>query len=147
MAGCEKTGEIPPPDQPCLCANNHRPWSAHRGLSSAPERKAAAMKTSSWQRPYARALMTDLYELTMAYGYWRTGKADQEAVFHLFFRNQPFDGGFAICAGLADCIQYLEAFRFEKSDLDYLAKLKGNDGRRLFHRAFLKYLGKLRLRL
>src|SRR5437588_2219315 len=105
------------------------------------------MKTSSWQRPYARALMTDLYELTMAYGYWRTGKADQEAVFHLFFRNQPFDGGFAICAGLADCIQYLEEFRFEKSDLDYLAKLKGNDGRRLFHRAFLKYLGELRLRL
>src|SRR5882724_8631469 len=92
-------------------------------------------------RPGARALMTDLYELTMAYGYWKTGKADQEAVFHLFFRKQPFGGGFALCAGLADCIQYLRGFRFEKSDLEYLAQLKGNDGKKLFEPGFLKCLG------
>src|SRR5258706_4804622 len=101
----------------------------------------------NYLRPGARALMTDLYELTMAYGYWKTGKADQEAVFHLFFRKQPFRGGFTLCAGLADCIQYLLGFRFEKSDLEYLAQLKGNDGKKLFDRAFLKYLGDLRIRL
>ena len=39
------------------------------------------------------ALLTDLYELTMAYGYWKLGRADQEAVFHLFFRTAPFGGG------------------------------------------------------
>jgi nicotinate phosphoribosyltransferase len=91
--------------------------------------------------------MTDLYELTMAYGYWKTGKADQEAVFHLFFRKHPFNGGFTLAAGLADCIDYLLNFRFERADLDYLATLKGTDNRRLFDPAFLKYLGKLRLRL
>src|SRR5712691_5439110 len=105
------------------------------------------MKTSTWQRPRARALMTDLYELTMAYGYWKTGKADQEAVFHMFFRKHPFTGGFTLCAGLADCIEYLLGFRFEKSDLDYLATLKGTDGRKLFDRAFLKYLRDLKIRL
>jgi len=95
----------------------------------------------------AKALLTDLYQITMAYGYWKAGKADQEAVFHLFFRKQPFQGGFTISCGLADSIQYLLGFKFEKSDLDYLGQLKGNDGRRLFEAAFLKYLGGLKLRL
>ena len=95
----------------------------------------------------AKALLTDLYQLTMAYGYWKTGKADQEAVFHLLFRKSPFKSGFTIACGLSDCVQYLLKFKFEKSDLDYLASLKGNDGKRLFEPAFLKYLGKLKLRL
>lgn len=92
----------------------------------------------------ARALLTDLYQLTMAYAYWKSGKADEEAVFHLLFRKQPFKGGFTIACGLADVIQYLREFKFEKSDLEYLAGLKGNDGKRLFEPAFLKYLGKLK---
>ena len=91
--------------------------------------------------------MTDLYQLTMAYGYWKTGKADQEAVFHLLFRKQPFQGGFTLSCGLSDSIEYLLGFKFEKTDLEYLGKLKGNDGRRLFEPAFLKYLGNLKLRL
>ena len=48
------------------------------------------------QRPIASALLTDLYQITMAYAYWKAGKADQRAVFHLFYRKQPFKGGFAI---------------------------------------------------
>ncbi len=91
--------------------------------------------------------MTDLYQLTMAYGYWRTGKAEQEAVFHLLFRNLPFGGGFALAAGLEDCVRYLREFRFTRSDLAYLATLKGNDRRRLFAPGFLKYLGRLKLKL
>src|ERR1051326_3368977 len=89
-------------------------------------------------RGSATALLTDLYQLTMAYGYWNVGKADQEAVFHLFYREQPFHGGFAICCGLADVLEYLRKFRFEKSDLEYLGSLKGNDGKRIFAPAFLK---------
>ena len=38
------------------------------------------------------ALLTDLYQLTMAYGYWKSGRADHEACFHLFFRRHPFAG-------------------------------------------------------
>lgn len=95
----------------------------------------------------AKAILTDLYQLTMACAYWKSGKADQEAVFHLLFRKQPFQGGFTLSCGLADAIQYLKDFKFEGSDLDYLGELEGNDGKRLFDPAFLKYLGRLKLRL
>src|SRR6266550_5321313 len=105
------------------------------------------MNEAHLQLPGARALMTDLYQITMAYGYWKTGKADQEAVFHLLFRKQPFQGGFTLACGLADSLRYLLGFKFEKSDLEYLGRLKGNDGRSLFEPAFLKYLGRLKLRL
>jgi nicotinate phosphoribosyltransferase len=97
--------------------------------------------------PGAQALLTDLYELTMAYGYWKAGLANREAVFHLHFRKQPFQGGFTIACGLADCIRYLREFRFAESDLVYLADLRGNDGKRLFAPEFLDYLGELRLTL
>src|SRR3954454_6493985 len=107
------------------------------------------MKSTPYNPPRATAtaLLTDLYQLTMAYGYWKTGKAGQESVFHLFFREQPFRGGFMICCGLADVLKYLRDFKFDKSDLDYLRSLKGNDGKRIFAPAFLKYLGNLKLRL
>lgn len=86
-------------------------------------------------------LLTDLYQLTMAAGYWRSGKAEQEAVFHLFFRRLPFAGGYAIAAGLADVVAWLDGFRFGKVELDYLAALPGRDGKPLFERSFLDYLG------
>ena len=90
------------------------------------------------------ALLTDLYELTMAYGYWKLGMADTEAVFHLSYRRQPFGGGFAIACGLHDVIEYLSRLRFEPSDLEYLATLKGNDGKPLFDSAFLEYLAQFK---
>jgi nicotinate phosphoribosyltransferase len=91
------------------------------------------------------ALLTDLYQLTMAYGFWKEGLGGREAVFHLTFRKHPFQGGFSIAAGLAPAMDYLAAFRFEASDLEYLADLPGNDGRPLFERAFLDHLGGLSL--
>ena len=90
------------------------------------------------------ALLTDLYELTMAYAYWRTAP-ERQAVFHLFFRNQPYGGGFTVACGLTRVVEYLRRFRFERSDLDYLAGLTGADGRPLFAQAFLDELGALRL--
>jgi nicotinate phosphoribosyltransferase len=88
-------------------------------------------------------LLTDLYQLTMAAGYWKSGKAEQEAVFHLFFRNLPFAGGYAVAAGLGDGVEWLQAFRFGRAELDYLATLPGRDGRPLFEAAFLNYLGEM----
>jgi nicotinate phosphoribosyltransferase len=90
-------------------------------------------------------LLTDLYQLTMAYGYWKTGKDALEASFHLSFRQNPFHGGFTIAAGLAQAIDFLADLHFEPSDLEYLAGLKGNDGKPLFDRAFLDYLAGMRM--
>jgi nicotinate phosphoribosyltransferase len=91
------------------------------------------------------ALLTDLYELTMAYGYWRSGKAEDEAVFHLFFRENPFGGGYTVAAGLEAAIDYLDHLRFGDLDLDYLRTLTGSDGTRLFGDDFLGVLRRFEL--
>ena len=91
------------------------------------------------------ALLTDLYELTMAYAYWKSGKDRDEAVFHLYFRENPFDGGYTIAAGLEEAVKFLESLRFSKDDLDYLAAVQGNDKRPLFPNEFLRHLEQLRL--
>ena len=89
-------------------------------------------------------LLTDLYQLTMAYGYWKTGTAAKEAVFHLFFRSAPFKSGYTLAAGLADAITWLRSLYFGPEELGYLATLTGNDGRPLFESAFLDYLREFR---
>ena len=88
-------------------------------------------------------LLTDLYQVTMAYGYWKTGKAETRSVFNLFFRDNPFEGGYTINCGLSHAIDFLENFHFEEDDLRYLASLKGNDKKPLFEPAFLDYLSRL----
>jgi nicotinate phosphoribosyltransferase len=93
------------------------------------------------------ALLTDLYQLTMAHGYFRSGRVRDEAVFHLFFRKHPFEGGYAIAAGLEAAIEFVEEFRFEADDLEYLASLSGQEGGPLFGSDFLDYLGALKLRV
>lgn len=90
------------------------------------------------------ALLTDLYELTMAYGYWKNGVHEREAVFHQNFRKNPFGGGFTLAAGLSEVIDWLENLRFDEEDLAYLASLVGNDGEPLFEKAFLDYLRDMR---
>ncbi|WP_053404814.1 nicotinate phosphoribosyltransferase [Persicobacter sp. CCB-QB2] len=90
------------------------------------------------------ALLTDLYQLTMAYGYWKEGKQDQEAVYELYFRKNPFDGGYTIAAGLQFVIDYLENWSFDEPELQYLSGLKGPSGSPLFETAFIDYLKTLR---
>ncbi len=89
------------------------------------------------------ALHTDLYQLTMAYGYFKSGRHKREAVFHHFFRKKPFGGEYAIAAGLEDLIHFIENFRFTTSDLDYLASLEGP----LFDDNFLKFLSSFKFDL
>src|SRR4051812_33528209 len=88
----------------------------------------------------ASALLTDLYQLTMAYGYWKTGTHRKEAAFHVFFRKAPFQSGYTIAAGLSDAIAWLRGLAFAPDDLAYLATLTGNDGAPLFQPEFLEYL-------
>ena len=92
---------------------------------------------------HSLSLLTDLYNLTMANGYWRSGRAEDEGIFHVFFRKNPFRGGYAIACGLAQVSEFLRSFRFEQEDLDYLATLAGGDGSPLFEQGFLQHLNAL----
>ncbi|WP_083943886.1 nicotinate phosphoribosyltransferase [Alkalispirochaeta americana] len=83
------------------------------------------------------ALLTDLYELTMMQGYHHEGM-HRRAVFDMFFRRQPFGGGFSVFAGLADLLEALETIRFLPEELEYLAGLG------LFRPEFLDYLASFR---
>ncbi|MHB0935289.1 MAG: beta/alpha barrel domain-containing protein, partial [Armatimonadota bacterium] len=91
------------------------------------------------------ALLTDLYELTMACGYWKAGVLDREAAFSLHFREHPFNGGFTVACGLQYVVEYLQNFHFAEDDLAYLATVAGSDGQPLFPAEFLDYLRGLRL--
>jgi nicotinate phosphoribosyltransferase len=86
------------------------------------------------------ALLTDLYELTMGAGYQEAGVADREAVFSLSFRDLPFEGGYAVTAGLDDALEILEHMRFDRTDTEYLRGLRGPSGRPIFGSTFLERL-------
>jgi nicotinate phosphoribosyltransferase len=85
------------------------------------------------------ALFTDFYSLTMAQGYWKNNM-DNRAVFEMFFRKHPFEGGFSVFAGLETLIEKIKAFSFSADDLDYLTSLG------IFEAPFLEYLKNFRFR-
>jgi len=93
---------------------------------------------------HSLALLTDLYQLTMAYGYWKSGMAEREAVFHLFFRQSPFGGQYAVACGLSYVCELLDQLQFTDGDLEYLAGLRGADMEPLFDEAFLQELHQMR---
>lgn len=80
----------------------------------------------------------------MAYGYWKLGIQDREAVFHLIFRKYPFQSNYVVACGLATAIEFLQDFHFSKEDLAYLTALKSPTGQRLFSKEFITYLKKLK---
>ena len=91
------------------------------------------------------ALLTDLYQITMAQGYWEAGKTDEEACFTMYFRDYPFKGGYAVACGMAQLADMVEQFRFTEEDIAYLAALDAPGGGKLFSGDFLAYLADLRL--
>ncbi len=91
------------------------------------------------------ALLTDFYELTMAFAAWKSGAARKEAVFTLSFRENPYRGGFSVAAGLEDAIDLVAHMRFEADDLAFLRAQRGTDGERLFDEGFLEALARLEL--
>ncbi|MDO4671069.1 MAG: nicotinate phosphoribosyltransferase [Aerococcus sp.] len=80
------------------------------------------------------ALHTDLYEINMMKAYWDAGRAEQRAIFEVYFRENPFDNGFAIYAGLERVIGYLKDLHFTASDIDYLRATEN------YPEEFLEYL-------
>ena len=97
--------------------------------------------------PAESALLTDLYQLTMALGYWRAGRDTREAAFHLYFRTAPFGGGYTVASGLDAAADYLAGFHFTADELAYLGTLPDADDRPLFPTDFLDHLAALRLDL
>ncbi len=98
------------------------------------------MKFSEKAYDGSMTLLTDLYQLTMAYGYWKSGKSELPSVFNLFFRKNPFNGGFTIACGLENVLNFLENFGFSNNDLNYLSSLKLGTGEVMFEPEFLDYL-------
>ena len=92
-------------------------------------------------------LLTDLYQLTMAQGYWETGQGATQACFHAYFRDYPFRGGYAIACGMDQLAELIDGFAFSAEDVEYLASLDAPDGGRLFKPAFLDYLRTFSLRV
>lgn len=89
-------------------------------------------------------LLTDLYQLTMACGYWKEGLAATQSIFHLTFRRHPFGGQYAVACGLRYVVDMLDELQFDDSDLEYLATLQGSNNDALFDPAFLEYLRTLK---
>ncbi len=83
------------------------------------------------------ALYIDYYQLTMAQGYFLSGKAQTTAVFDYFFRENPFGNGYVVFAGLSDLLEILETYRFEDAEVEYLQSLG-------FKQEFLQYLRRFR---
>ena len=79
-------------------------------------------------------MIMDFYELTMANGYFNTGMYQKKAVFDLFFRNNPDDGGFSIFAGLQQIVDYILNLHFNAEDIAYLRN------QHCFNEDFLDYL-------
>ncbi|KAF7655981.1 hypothetical protein LDENG_00047690 [Lucifuga dentata] len=122
-----------------LCCNPHRVSVAEGGLSqrtatprdpsdlepaqtdnmAAPSTQACGLMERSI-RDRVPPLLTDLYQFTMAYAYWRAGRHQEPAVFELFFRDNPFGGGFSLFAGLTDCLLFLRSFRLSEEDVAFL---------------------------
>lgn len=78
-------------------------------------------------------LLTDFYEITMMQGYFKNN-ATERVVFDLFYRQNPDDGAYAVCAGLAQVIDYIKSLHFDYEDIDYLRGLG------VFDEDFLDYL-------
>ncbi|XP_062706653.1 nicotinate phosphoribosyltransferase isoform X1 [Aedes albopictus] len=104
---------------------------------------AFAASKNSWNRYYSNSvvqpLLTDLYQITMAYAYWKSGKIDDHAVFDLFFRTNPFHGEFTIFAGLEECLKFMENFHYSETDIEYLKHALPQG----IEEEFFEYLGQL----
>uniref|UniRef100_A0A5B7CBB1 Nicotinate phosphoribosyltransferase n=1 Tax=Davidia involucrata TaxID=16924 RepID=A0A5B7CBB1_DAVIN len=70
--------------------------------------------------PMVTPLLTDQYQFTMAYAYWKAGKHNERAVFDLYFRKNPFGGEYTVFAGLEECIRFIANFKFTEEEIAFV---------------------------
>jgi len=85
-----------------------------------PDRDRRTPLRADEQNSAVQPLLTDLYQISMSYAYFKAGRINDRAVFDLFFRKNPFSGEYTIFAGLSECLKYLQNFKFTDCDIDYL---------------------------
>lgn len=85
-----------------------------------------------------KTMMTDFYELTMAQTYFDKKEQNKKVYFDIFFRKNPFNGGYSISGGLDNIVEYINNFKISEEDIEYLRSL-GN-----FTEEFLEYLKNLK---
>ncbi|GBN86292.1 Nicotinate phosphoribosyltransferase [Araneus ventricosus] len=102
----------------------------------------AEKQQSTMMNGVVQPLLTDLYQITMAYAYWKSDKCSDHAVFDLFFRKNPFQGEFTVFAGLEECLKFLENFRYSESDIEYLKSILPSN----VEPAFFEFLANLTAR-
>ncbi len=90
--------------------------------ASTPQTVSKEMRQARSRLPNSliTALLTDLYQITMCYAYWKAGLHEQRAVFDVFFRKSPFGGEFAIFAGLHDVTAFVREWNITEGDVEYL---------------------------
>ena len=89
------------------------------------------------------ALHTDLYQINMGYAYFKDGIHERKSYFDVYFRKIPFGGGYAVFAGLAKIIDYVNSFKFTESDIDFLRQL-GYEEDYLNYLSGMKFTGDIR---
>lgn len=89
------------------------------------------------------SLQTDLYQINMAYAYFKDNVHEQKAVFEMYFRKNPFKNGYAVFAGLERVVQVIENFEFSESDIEYLKRYDYSEDYLEYLRN-LKFSGNLR---
>ena len=78
------------------------------------------MTTPKCTNSLVTPLLTDMYQISMSYAYWKTGRHNDPSVFDLFFRTPPFGGEFCIFAGLDEVLKFLASYKFADDDVEYL---------------------------
>ncbi|PNX86377.1 nicotinate phosphoribosyltransferase-like protein, partial [Trifolium pratense] len=70
--------------------------------------------------PMVTPLLTDHYQFTMAYAYWKASKHQERAVFDLYFRKNPFGGEYTIFAGLEECVRFISNYKISEDQIHFI---------------------------
>ena len=103
-----------------MSAPHHEGAKAPRRLPSSCDLSQQANADLRPLNPLVVPMLTDLYNITMAYGHWLHGRADVQATFELYFRKNPFGGEYTVFAGLEECVKFMSSFRFAQEHIQYL---------------------------
>nr|XP_047144523.1 nicotinate phosphoribosyltransferase isoform X1 [Hydra vulgaris] len=99
------------------------PSGANNGGKDLQTAKNRRMSNKLFKNEVIQPLLTDYYQISMAYAYWHNEKMNDFAVFDLFFRKNPFKGEYTIFGGLQQCIEYLKEFKFSEDDINFLKSI------------------------